>query len=491
MLSKEILIPKDLIKKYSPLLISLLLGLIFFNVMFTLIRSFYYGEMPVLQEYIFPLIMGILFGGGIGLWRVQSNEFKKEIEKTLNDLRKTNDLLVKANKELSQAQHKISQSQKMELIGMVASGVAHDLNNVLSASVNYPELLLLKYSEDRKLCDYLEVIKKSGLKAAAMVQDLLTLSRRGVPVERVINLNHIVDECIDSPEFEKINLYHPGIGLKLELAEDIKNIIGSPLHIMKTIINLISNAAEAMPHGGLLSIRSYNCLLKNNINGYETVPAGTYSVLSVEDTGSGISEKDLGKIFEPFYTKKEMGRSGTGLGMAVIWGTVKDHHGFIDVRSIEGQGTIFSLYFPGTDEQFVEEKLHPHKNTVTEYKGNGELILVVDDLEDQRDIARDMLSVLGYSVITASNGEEAVEYLKDKNPDLVLLDMIMSPGIDGLDIYKKMLKLNPRQKSLIVSGYAENERVKESIRLGAGKYIKKPYTLKILGNAVKDELIKN
>jgi CheY-like chemotaxis protein len=257
---------------------------------------------------------------------------------------------------------------------------------------------------------------------------------------------------------------------------------------MKTIINLISNAAEAMPQGGILTIQSYNCFLDNPVNNYETIPAGTYSVLSVKDSGGGIPDKDLLKIFEPFYTKKQMGRSGTGLGMTVIWGTVKDHHGFIDVNSVEGQGTTFSIYFPITEKQSDKRELRIPQNTIAEYKGNGELILVVDDIEDQRKIAKDLLSVLGYSVITASDGEKAVEYLKERNPDLVLLDMIMAPGIDGLDTYKKILKCNPRQKTLIVSGYAENERIKETIRLGAGKYLKKPYTLNVLGNAIKEEL---
>ncbi|MGD9158526.1 MAG: histidine kinase dimerization/phospho-acceptor domain-containing protein, partial [Desulfobacteraceae bacterium] len=183
----KFLVQKDLLKKYSHLLIALLLGLIFFNVMFTLIRRFYYGEMPVFGEYIFLLIMGILFGGGIGLWRIQNYEYKKKIEKTLNDLKKSNELVIRSNKELSEMQQKLSQSQKMELIGIVASGVAHDLNNTLSASVNYPEILELEYSENIKLCENLKIIKNSGMKAAAMVNDLLTLARRGVPVEEVIN----------------------------------------------------------------------------------------------------------------------------------------------------------------------------------------------------------------------------------------------------------------------------------------------------------------
>ncbi|MBW2203066.1 MAG: response regulator, partial [Deltaproteobacteria bacterium] len=205
------------------------------------------------------------------------------------------------------------------------------------------------------------------------------------------------------------------------------------------------------------------------------------------DTGTGISPDDMEKIFEPFYTKKKMGRSGTGLGMAVVWGTVKDHNGHIDVQSTEGRGTTFTLYFPVTRKNLPEDEA---SLPIESYSGNGESILIVDDVEEQRKIASGMLKELGYSVLSVPSGEKAVEYLKTNKVDLLVLDMIMDPGMDGLDTYKKILEMHPGQKAIIASGFSETDRVKEVESLGAGAYIGKPLLLEKIGIAVKEELEK-
>lgn len=181
-----------------------------------------------------------------------------------------------------------------------------------------------------------------------------------------------------------------------------------------------------------------------------------------------------------------MGRSGTGLGMAVVWGTVKDLHGFIDVKTKPGAGTTFSLYIPIT-----RQKLPKKENAVPieKYMGN-EKILIIDDVEEQRDIAASMLEKLGYSVSVASSGEESLRFLSQNKADILILDMIMEPGMDGLETYNKVIKLYPKQKAIIASGYSETARVKEAQRLGVGKYIKKPYTLEKLGVSVRAELNK-
>ena len=209
-------------------------------------------------------------------------------------------------------------------------------------------------------------------------------------------------------------------------------------------------------------------------------------VLTISDTGTGIAPEDMGKIFEPFYTKKKMGRSGTGLGMAVVWGTVKDHNGYINVQSTEGKGTTFTLYFPVTRKS-VEDR---SKASLKDYMGKGEAILVVDDVEEQRKIASGMLKELGYSVASVPNGEDAVEYLMANEVDLLLLDMIMDPGMDGLDTYREIIKHHPGQKAIIASGFSETDRVKELQSLGAGTYIRKPFLLEKIGIAVKEELEK-
>jgi PAS domain S-box-containing protein len=378
----------------------------------------------------------------------------------------------------------LQRSQKMEAIGTLAGGVAHDLNNILSGIVSYPEILLMEVPDGSPMKKSLEVIKRSGEKAAAIVQDLLTLARRGVNVSNVLNLNSIVEEYFKSPEYAKLVQYHQEVQFDFELDNDLLNILGSGVHLSKTLMNLISNAAEAMPNGGTISVSTKNKYVDNPIQGFDTIGGGEYVVLSIQDSGIGISPEDVKRIFEPFYSKKVMGRSGTGLGMAVIWSTVKDHRGYIDVHTELGEGTRFDLYFPITR---MEIKAHDTRQSIQSYKGT-EKILVVDDVLDQRDIARQFLQKLGYRVDVVCSGEEAVEYMKKQKADLLILDMIMDPGMDGFETYEKILDIRKGQKAIIVSGYSESDRVKGALGLGAGAYIKKPYVLNDIARAVRTEL---
>ncbi len=391
----------------------------------------------------------------------------------------------RANEEKARLENKLRQSQKMEAIGALAGGVAHDLNNILSGIVSYPELLLLDLPKDSPLIKPVQTIQESGQKAATIVQDLLTLARRGVSVTEVVSLNQIISDYLKSPEHEILESHHPKVQVETDLETNLINIIGSPVHLSKTIMNLVSNAAEAMPDGGINFIQTENRYVDRPIRGYDDVKEGDYAALRVSDTGTGISPDDMTRIFEPFYTKKVMGRSGTGLGMAVVWGTVTDHKGYIDIQSIEGKGTTFIIYFPVTRKELAKDK---SLLSIEDYMGKGESILVIDDVKGQREIASWMLEKLGYSVSSVSSGEEAVEYLKNKSADLLILDMIMDPGMDGLETFKRILDIHPEQKAIIASGYSETERVKEAQRLGAGEYIKKPYTLEKIGLAVKEKL---
>jgi PAS domain S-box-containing protein len=382
-------------------------------------------------------------------------------------------------------EERLVRSEKMEAIGTLAGGVAHDLNNILGGIVGYPDLLLMDLPEESPLRRGLVTIKTSGEKAAAIVQDLLTLARRGVPVMEPVGLNRITSDYIGSPEFEKLCFFHAGVRIESDLAPDLLPIQGSPVHLSKVVMNLVSNAAEAMPHGGTIRIETYNHYVDKATRGYEPVSEGEYIVLKVSDTGVGIPQEDLKKIFEPFYTKKVMGRSGTGLGMAVVWGTVKDHKGYIDIESVEGQGTTFTLYFPANHAAIKPED---RKVSIDQYLSKGEAILVVDDVPEQRELASAMLEKLGYRTETIESGEKAVEYLKKKPASLVVLDMVMEPGIDGLETYRRIREHRPEQKAIIVSGFAETARVKEAQKLGAGPYLKKPYTLEKIAVAVRQEL---
>ncbi|MBP7865108.1 MAG: CHASE domain-containing protein [Acidobacteria bacterium] len=374
--------------------------------------------------------------------------------------------------------------EKMESLGLLAGGVAHDLNNVLGVLVGYSELLLMDIPPDSPLREHVSNIMGAGERAAAIVTDLLTLARRGVGTRYVVNLNETVTAFLKTPEFSKLCSFHPRVDVSTDLDGDLLRVLGSPVHLGKTLMNLVSNGAEAMPLGGRLVIRTRNRYLDRPLSGYDHVVPGDYVVLSVSDTGEGITPENLKRIFEPFYTKKIMGRSGTGLGLSVVWGTVKDHDGYIDVVSSPGEGTTFSLYFPVTRQHGGTDA----KPSTESYAGRGESILVVDDIRQQRELASDLLSRLDYRVATVSSGEEAVKYLKQQPVDLVVLDMIMDPGIDGLETYQRILDVRPGQRAVIVSGFAETDRVREAQKLGAGPYIRKPYIQKKLGLAVRAEL---
>jgi PAS domain S-box-containing protein len=395
--------------------------------------------------------------------------------------------LKRAEQEKRQLETRLQRAQKMEALGTLAGGVAHDLNNILSGIVSYPELLLMDIPQDSPLRKPILTIQKSGERAAAIVQDLLTLARRGVVTTNVLNLNAIISDYLKSPELENLRMNHPNVHIKTDFETDLLNILGSPVHLSKTIMNLVTNAAEAIPDSGEIIISTKNRYIDRLLSGFDKIKEGDYVVLSVRDTGIGIPSEDLERIFEPFYTKKVMGKSGTGLGMAVVWGTVKDHKGYIDVRSAGGKGTEFTLYFPVVRQELTHDV---PMVSIEDIKANGESILIVDDMEDQRKIASEMLSKLGYSVASVPSGEEAVDYMKHNSVDLLVLDMIMDPGIDGLDTYKKILEICPNQKAIIASGYSETDRVKEAQRLGATSYVKKPYLMEKIGRVVRDELDK-
>jgi two-component system cell cycle sensor histidine kinase/response regulator CckA len=382
-------------------------------------------------------------------------------------------------------EERLHRAEKMEALGTLAGGVAHDMNNVLGVLTGYSELLMEKIPEGSSFRSYAERIFSASEKGAAIIQDLLTMARRGVSSSDVININMLVDGIFQSPVLDKIKAYNSNVKFTKDLSADLLNVKGSAIHLEKTVLNLLSNAAEAISGEGAVTIKTENRYLDKPLPGYEQIREGDYVVLSVSDTGSGISRDDLEKIFEPFYTKKKMGRSGTGLGLAIVWGTVKDHEGYIDIKSTERKGTIFTLYFPVTREACPDKK---QEIPMDQYSGKGESILVVDDVSEQRDVATTILTHLGYHVHGVSCGEDAVEYLKTNHADLLVLDMIMEPGMDGLETYQRILAINPKQKAILVSGFSETERVREAQTLGAGAYVKKPYVMEKIGVAIRDEL---
>ncbi len=375
-------------------------------------------------------------------------------------------------------------AQKLEVIGSLAAGVAHDLNNILAGLVSYPGLLLMELPADSPLREKIALIQDSGKSAAAIVQDLLTLGRRGARPAQVLDLNVVVADYLASIEGVTTLKHHPNVTIDRHLSQTPLLIKGSKVHIAKMLMNLLINAAEAMPAGGTISITTSNKFIDTPLSLYEEIPPGAYACICIADEGIGIAAEDQRKIFEPFYSKKLMQRSGSGLGMTVIWVTVKDHGGFVDLQSGEGEGTKIELYFPVTDAQ---NEL-PTSHLVLEDFVGTEHVLIIDDTPVQLHIAEKMLSKLGYNVTTAISGEAALKYVRSHGVDLLVLDVIMPGGMDGLATYEQILAIRPGQKAIITSGFSEPEKVAKLQLLGAGAYVQKPYTLEQLGQAVRTEL---
>lgn len=391
-----------------------------------------------------------------------------------------------AEKENNQLLARLRRAEKMEALGVLAGGVAHDLNNILSAIVTYPELLMMQLPSGSPLEEPLRTIHHSGLRAATVVQDLLTLSRRGVTITEVVDLNTVISDFLNSPECAKIRSFHPTVTIRASLSGELLAVKGSPVHLSKVIMNLVANAAEAMPEGGPIRITTRNTYYDRVSMADDQIAEGDYVVIEVADEGLGIAREDQDKIFEPFYTKKVMGRSGSGLGMAVVWGTVKDHEGFIDLDSSPGKGSVFSIILPATRKKVPVAEA---RRSMRDYMGGGETVLVVDDVAEQRRIASGILSELGYRVATCDSGADAIRHLQSEAAELVVLDMIMPNGMDGLETFLEIRKLNPRQKVIIASGFSETERVRKMQELGAGEYIRKPYTIARLAQAVHQAVL--
>lgn len=393
---------------------------------------------------------------------------------------------------------RVVRAERLESLGILAGGVAHDLNNILTPMLALPDVILedlTKMSAEididtSQLCDDIRCIKTSGRTAADIIRDLLTLSRRGHYQLNPLYMNKLIESFQKSAAFNELKTAHPDILVDVILDPDPLAIIGSEAHLTQVLLNLIVNAYEAMPHGGHLIVSTSKRYVDKHRIRYEVLEEGEYVLLRVKDNGAGINSADQERIFEPFYTKKKMGySSGTGLGLSVVYGVVKDHNGYIDLKTELGKGSEFIVYLPVT-----RDAVDDSEELITVPHGT-ESILVVDDIRQQRQLAERLLSRCGYTVETASNGHEAVDLFKkiksgEKSGhfDMVLLDMIMADGFDGLDTYREIVKIYPSQKCIILSGFSETKRVRETLELGAGMFLSKPYTAEKLLTAVRKEL---
>lgn len=416
-------------------------------------------------------------------------ELEQRVRARTQELSDLNAALKNEIQEREQAQIKLDHAQKMEVIGTMASGIAHDLNNVLSGINTYPEMLLMDLKPGHPMRAPLEIIRQSGQKAADIIQDMLTLARRGVPIKSIVNLNEVIREYQGSFEFKKLGQAHPDVSVTTRLSPDSPLIKGSAIHLSTTLMNMITNAAESMPHGGQITISTRVRTLDTPIKKFPQFRKGAYVILEITDTGIGIPKQDLERIFEPFYTNKPMGKSGTGLGMALVLGTVKDHKGHIEVNSRVNHGTRFTLYFPVSQAAVADKPKREIR--LPGPMGSGETILVVDDLKEQLFIASSILQKYNYAVHCTQGGEKAVEYMaQGGRADLVVLDMNMEPGISGLETFRRMRKIHPGQKAIIASGFLGESILQEAAACGITTYVHKPYTLQAISAAVAKELAK-
>ena len=410
-------------------------------------------------------------------------ERTKELLNTNRRLQKEIHEREKSEGERISLQDQLARAEKMKSLGLLAGGIAHDLNNTLGPLVGYPELILRKLPADSPVRRQVEKIQLAAQNASDVIQDLLTLARRGRYELAPLNVNDVIHEYLESPGLEKMRAERPEVELNLRIDPELPQIDGSPSQLSKVIMNLIVNAYDAMPQGGRLTIETGSSFFHKLESGHERIKPGDYIWVRIADTGTGIPEENLKRIFEPYFSSKSMqSRSGSGLGLAIVYGVVKDHNGYYDVFTEVGEGTEFILYFPKSTAKNKTADLR----SVT--VGGEERLLVVDDDENQRELMNDILGDLGYDVTVAANGHQAIEKLRHASFDLVLLDMIMEKGFDGLDTYREMVAVAPGQKAIVVSGYAPTERVKELLAMGGGTMLKKPYTFQQLSLTVRNEL---
>jgi PAS domain S-box-containing protein len=374
---------------------------------------------------------------------------------------------------------------KMEAVGVLAGGIAHDFNNVLQSVSGYIQLLLMRKAKDDPDCDYLDKVEQLIHGTKNLIRQLLIFGRRTKGNLKPVDINQEVRQMKAVLE----RLIPKMISIEMNLCDDLKPVNMNPTKIKQTIMNLMINARDAMSDGGRLIVETENTVLNEEYCALHLgATPGRYVLLAISDTGCGMDSKTLKHIFEPFYTTKEVGK-GTGLGLAIVYGTVKDSKGYITCDSEPGQGTIFRLYFPAF-ERVVEnvEQTPEHKGLRALYSDN-ESILLVDDNKSILDIACDMLGQYDYRTVAAGSGEEAVEIYERKGDqiDLVILDIGM-PGMGGHNCFKELLRINPKIKVLIATGYSVNGKVKETIEAGAAGFIGKPYRLIDLVKKVREVL---
>jgi DNA-binding LacI/PurR family transcriptional regulator/signal transduction histidine kinase/ActR/RegA family two-component response regulator len=421
--------------------------------------------------------------------------FRNEITAVLKSIRLHQELVQKTMLHERSVQERLATTKRMEALSVLAGGVAHDLNNALGPLVALPDIILrelhrVKANEHtvRDLFSDVEIIKAASLRAAQTIKDLLTLGRQGRTQKENLDLNRVVKVCRAETLLRLASDASRQVNLDVHYATARLVVRASESQLARAVANLVHNAVEAIEDDGQVVVNTRQEVLTTPGGGYETIPPGRYAVLTVADNGCGIEAQDLGRVFEPFFTKKRTGDStGSGLGLAIVHGVVKEHEGFIDVSSTPGKGTTFSLYLPlvedvAQDRPPIAPSPHSHAK-----------ILIVDDEPIQLRSCRRILIHLGYEVETMDSGIRAYEVFQraaetGTSPyDLVILDMILGEKLDGLQVFERIQALFPDQRAIVASGHAPNERAELAVEKGL-IWLAKPYSIEALSNAVEEVL---
>ncbi|MDX1763133.1 MAG: PAS domain S-box protein [bacterium] len=382
--------------------------------------------------------------------------------------------------ERSRLEEELSRSQRLEAAGRLAGQIAHDFNNLLSPLMAYPDLIRLECKSDDPMLPLVDQMQSVAQQMSEINQQLLTLGRRGHYNQTIIDLRELLERFLLSFTIPST------IRLRKAFEDGILPIRGGEAQLNRIFTNLTTNAVEAMDGIGTLSVSVENCYLDRAIRGYETVQKGEYVRVDMEDSGTGVESEILQKIFEPFFTTKKTDKvRGSGLGLSVVRAVMEDHNGYIDIETRPGAGTRFSLFFPITRESVpFAVSAEPGRH------GSGERILIVDDDPVQRQVLGHLLTQIGYKTHAVANGAEAVAHVRECPQDLLVLDMVMEDSIDGTETYRQIREFSPHQRALILSGYAESERVDDALKMGVGGYLRKPVNLKTIAAAVREQLDK-
>jgi len=385
---------------------------------------------------------------------------------------------VKADEE--ELKRKLALSARMEELGIMAGGIAHDLKNLFNPVLSYPDLIAERLPPESDLKGPVKRIKKAAAQASELVQNFLSLARRGRLELAPLDLNEVATVYSQSMGCKTLQDRFPRARLKIELAEGLPPVMGLAPQLNSVLMNLVKNGCEAMEEGGEIRVSTYARRLTAPYRGLQQIPRGDYAVLKVEDSGKGMSSEEVRRLFTPFASGKDMGTSGTGLGMVVVAGVIEDHRGYIDVKSEPGRGTSIMIYLRALEVKPEGQARLP---------GNGERILVIDDsADDRRDLTRQLTS-LGYEVVGAADGEEALRYLRHQSADLLVIDLMLD-NENGVELYRRIQEVIPGIRCVLISGGLDHQARENAFALGITGCLDKPATEADLARVVRAELDK-